>query len=120
MKLANKHIFVTGGAKGIGEAIVRDAATEGAAVSCIDIDVAGGEKLVAELSGLGQKVLFAKANVGSFEELRAAFNQAVSKFGEVTGVVNNAGVNSHADPVSMTDKEWDDFFAIDMKPVWLT
>lgn len=120
MKLANKHIFVTGGAKGIGEAIVRDAAAEGAAVSFIDIDVAGGEKLVAELSGLGQKVLFAKANVGSFEELRAAFNQAVSKFGEVTGVVNNAGVNSHADPVSMTDKEWDDFFAIDMKPVWLT
>jgi len=33
MKLANKHIFVTGGAKGIGEAIVRDAATESAAVN---------------------------------------------------------------------------------------
>ena len=45
---------------------------------------------------------------------------SVSKFGDVTGVVNNAGVNSHADPVTMTDKEWDDFFAIDMKPVWLT
>ena len=38
----------------------------------------------------------------------------------MSGVVNNAGVNSHADPVTMTDKEWDDFFAIDMKPVWLT
>jgi NAD(P)-dependent dehydrogenase (short-subunit alcohol dehydrogenase family) len=38
----------------------------------------------------------------------------------VTGVVNNAGVNSHADPVTMTDKEWDDFFDVDMKPVWLT
>jgi NAD(P)-dependent dehydrogenase (short-subunit alcohol dehydrogenase family) len=35
-------------------------------------------------------------------------------------VVNNAGVNSHADPVTMTDKEWDDFFDVDMKPVWLT
>jgi NAD(P)-dependent dehydrogenase (short-subunit alcohol dehydrogenase family) len=39
MKLANKHIFVTGGAKGIGAAIVQDAADEGAAVSFIDIDV---------------------------------------------------------------------------------
>jgi NAD(P)-dependent dehydrogenase (short-subunit alcohol dehydrogenase family) len=49
MKLANKHIFVTGGAKGIGEAIVRDAAIEGASVSFIDIDVTSGEKLVKEL-----------------------------------------------------------------------
>ncbi|MFY8231154.1 MAG: SDR family NAD(P)-dependent oxidoreductase, partial [Candidatus Nanopelagicus sp.] len=83
MKLANKHIFVTGGAKGIGEAIVRDSAAEGAAVSFIDIDVASGEKLATELSGAGQKVFFAKANVSSFEELKTAFNQAVSKFGEV-------------------------------------
>ena len=120
MKLASKHIFVTGGAKGIGEAIVRDAASEGAAVSFIDIDVTAGEKLAAELNNAGQKALFVKANVASFDELKSAFNEAVSKFGEVTGVVNNAGVNSHADPVTMTDKEWDDFFAIDMKPVWLT
>ena len=120
MKLANKHIFVTGGAKGIGEAIVRDAAAEGASVSFIDIDLTAGEKLASEIYNAGQKAFFAKANVANFEELKSAFNQAVSKFGEVTGVVNNAGVNSHADPVTMTDKEWDDFFAIDMKPVWLT
>lgn len=49
MKLASKHIFVTGGAKGIGEAIVRDAISEGAKVSFVDIDVAAGEKLSAEL-----------------------------------------------------------------------
>jgi len=120
MKLASKHIFVTGGAKGIGEAIVRDAAAEGASVSFIDIDVTAGEKLASELNNAGKKVIFVKANVANFDELKSAFNEALSKFGEVTGVVNNAGVNSHADPVTMTDKEWDDFFAIDMKPVWLT
>lgn len=120
MKLANKHIFVTGGAKGIGEAIVRDAANEGGTVSFVDIDVLAGEKLMNELVESGKKVAFFKADVANFEELKSAFTQAVSKFSDVTGVVNNAGVNSHADPVSMTDKEWDDFFAIDMKPVWLT
>ena len=120
MKLANKHIFVTGGAKGIGEAIVRDAAAEGAKVSFIDIDVAVGEKLAAELSATGKQVAFVKADVASFEQLKSAFEQVVAKFGNVTGVVNNAGVNAHADPVTMTDKQWDDFFAIDMKPVWLT
>lgn len=120
MKLANKHIFVTGGAKGIGEAIVRDTAAESASVTFIDIDDNAGNKLAAELISGGKNVTYFHANVADFEQLKNAFESGVSKFGEVTGVVNNAGVNSHADPVTMTDKEWDDFFAIDMKPVWLT
>ena len=120
MKLAGEHIFVTGGAKGIGEAIVRDAANEGAKVSFVDIDGAAAEKLASELSAKGAQVAFIKASVANFDELSAAFKAVVAKFGDVTGVVNNAGVSSHADPVTMTDKEWDDFFAVDMKPVWLT
>ena len=117
MKLSGHHIFVTGGAKGIGEAIVRDCLAEGAKVSFVDIDVKSGEKLAAEL---GSSVKFVKASVASFAELSKAFSEVTAAFGEVTGVVNNAGVNSHADPVTMTDQEWEDFFAIDMKPVWLT
>lgn len=117
MKLSGHHIFVTGGAKGIGEAIVRDCLAEGAKVSFVDIDVKNGEKLAAEL---GSSVKFVKASVASFAELSKAFGEVTAAFGEVTGVVNNAGVNSHADPVTMTDQEWEDFFAIDMKPVWLT
>ena len=117
MKLSGHHIFVTGGAKGIGEAIVRDCLAEGAKVSFVDIDVKNGEKLVTEL---GSSVKFVKASVASFAELSKAFTEVTAAFGEVTGVVNNAGVNSHADPVTMTDQEWEDFFAIDMKPVWLT
>ena len=117
MKLSGHHIFVTGGAKGIGEAIVRDCLNEGAKVTFIDIDVAAGEKLAAQL---GASVKFVKASVASFAQLSTAFNEATTAFGAVTGVVNNAGINSHADPVTMTDKEWDDFFDVDMKPVWLT
>ena len=117
MKLTEHHIFVTGGAKGIGEAIVRDCLAEGAKVSFVDIDVSGGEKLASEL---GKSVKFIEASVASFAQLSKAFSEAVSTFGEITGVVNNAGVNSHADPVTMTDQEWEDFFAVDMKPVWLT
>jgi NAD(P)-dependent dehydrogenase (short-subunit alcohol dehydrogenase family) len=117
MKLTGHHIFVTGGAKGIGEAIVRDCLAEDAKVSFVDIDVSTGEKLASEL---GKSVKFIEASVASFAQLSKAFSEAVSTFGEITGVVNNAGVNSHADPVTMTDQEWEDFFAVDMKPVWLT
>ena len=120
MKLSGKHIFVTGGASGIGQAIVRDASAEGASVSFIDINKAAGEQLANELLAAGLNVLFAEANVADFDQLSNAFAKAVSKFGDVTGVVNNAGMAIHSDPVLMTDKEWDEFFAVDMKPVWLT
>ena len=63
MKLSGKHIFVTGGASGIGQAIVRDASAEGASVSFIDINKAAGEKLANELSAAGLNVLFVEAKI---------------------------------------------------------
>jgi NAD(P)-dependent dehydrogenase (short-subunit alcohol dehydrogenase family) len=78
MKLTGHHIFVTGGAKGIGEAIVRDCLAEGAKVSFIDIDVSTGEKLASEL---GKSVKFVEASVASFAQLSKAFSEAVSTFG---------------------------------------
>ena len=120
MKLSNDHILVTGGAKGIGAAIVLDAAQAGARVSFVDIDVAASEKYLGELKAAGHKVEFEKADVGNFADLEQAHKKLVSKQGDFTGVVNNAGVNSYADPVTMTDEEWDAFFAIDMKSIWHT
>jgi len=66
MKLANKHIFVTGGAKGIGAAIVQDAAGEGAAVSFIDIDVSAGENLAAQLNSFRKESIFYKGQCCQF------------------------------------------------------
>ena len=45
--------------------------------------------------------------------------EAVATLGPVTGLVNNAGRNSYADPVSMTESEWEDVFAVDLKAAWL-
>lgn len=120
MKLANQHIFVTGGAKGIGAAIVRDAALAGAKVSFVDIDIATSEAFTKDLRAEGFNVAFAHADVGDFADLQSAFNSLVEQFGNVTGVVNNAGVNSYADPVEMTDEEWDALFKVDLKSIWHT
>ena len=120
MKLPNDHILVTGGANGIGAAIVLDAAQAGARVSFVDIDVAGSEKYLGELRAAGHKVEFERADVGNFADVEQALKKLVAKQGDFTGVVNNAGVGSSADPVTMTDEEWDVFFAIDMKSIWHT
>jgi len=120
MKLPNDHILVTGGAKGIGAAIVLDAAQAGARVSFVDIDVAASEKYLGELRAAGHKVEFERADVGNFADLEQALKKLVAIHGDFTGVVNNAGVGSSADPVTMTDEEWDVFFAIDMKSIWHT
>jgi len=120
MKLKDQHIFVTGGAQGIGAAIVLDAVQSGARVSFVDLNVQQGEKYAAELKAKGYKVFFTRANVGDLDDLTKAHREIVSKLGDIDGVVNNAGVSSNADPVEMTTEEWDSFFSVELKSVWHT
>lgn len=118
-RLENEHIFVTGAAAGIGAAIVTKCAQEGAKVSFVDID-AKGEDFAAQLKADGFQAAFAQADVSNADQLAVAYKKVVDELGWVTGVVNNAGRNSYADPVTMTEKEWDDVFAVDLKSAWLT
>jgi NAD(P)-dependent dehydrogenase (short-subunit alcohol dehydrogenase family) len=120
MKLNNQHIFVTGGAQGIGGAIVLDAVQKGARVSFVDVKIEEGEKYAAELNRQGFEVFFTPANVGDLADLTRAHGEIVAKLGDVNGVVNNAGVSSNADPVEMTTEQWDAFFSVDLKSVWHT
>lgn len=120
MKLKNEHILVTGGATGIGAAIVLDAMQEGAKVSFCDINVPQGEAYAKELNAQGFQVFFHQADVGNFDSLKVAHDATVEHFGPVTGVVNNAGVNAYYDPVLMTNEEWESFFNVDLKSVWHT
>ena len=90
LHLSGKVIIVTGGAKGIGEAIVRLLAAEGAYPVIIDKDEAAGKKLVA---GILSRSLFLSADLNSPESCRRMVDQVVKHFGSIHGLVNNAGVN---------------------------
>ena len=120
MKLKDRHVFVTGGADGIGAGIVLDAAQEGAKVSFCDINVEKGEDYGRRLSERGLQNFFHQADVGSFESVERAHKASAAKFGVVNGLVNNAGVNASSDPVEMTNDEWERFFNVDLKSVWHT
>ncbi|MBF9025759.1 SDR family oxidoreductase [Rhodobacterales bacterium HKCCD6035] len=115
-RLEGAHILVTGGSRGIGAATVEKARDEGAYVSFVDVLRDEGEHLS---DSLGKDVMFREADICSPEALTTVLSEFHSAFGPITGLVNNAGRNSYADPVSMTEAEWDDFMSIDLKAAWL-
>lgn len=83
--LAGKIAFVTGGASGLGEAIARAYAGEGASVIIADIDAAGGEALAAELGAR-----FVHLDVTQ----EASWAQALAPFDRIDVLVNNAGITT--------------------------
>ncbi len=93
LQLNNKVILITGGAKGIGEAITRAAAEEGAIPVVIDRDEEAGRKIEKELAGAGINAKWISAELSVSDSCLQAVETAVEKYGRIDGLVNNAGVN---------------------------
>jgi L-fucose dehydrogenase len=93
LQLKGKVILVTGGAKGIGAAIVRECAREGAIPVIVDREEDAGVQLQSELHKLGLASEFVRTELTSAKACAAAVGSAVNKFGRLDALVNNAGVN---------------------------
>ena len=113
-RLAGKVAVVTGGAQGIGRAIVEKLTQEGARVSFLDLDEVGGAATARALA-----VSFTRADVTREGEVQAALAQVIGREGGLDVLVNNAGVNAYFDATAMTEAEWDTVFAVDLKGAWL-
>jgi 3alpha(or 20beta)-hydroxysteroid dehydrogenase len=88
-RLEGKVALVTGGASGIGEAIVRRFAFEGAAVVIADIALDGGKQLAAEL---GDRARFIPLDVTDQEQWKTAVAETLASFGRLDILVNDAGI----------------------------
>lgn len=93
LELANKTVLITGGAKGIGAAIVRTVVAEGATAVVVDRDKVAGQALVAELSSTGARATLVVADLNDAAQCRAAVEGAIDSTGRLDALVNNAGVN---------------------------
>ncbi|HWW21240.1 MAG TPA: 3-hydroxyacyl-CoA dehydrogenase [Steroidobacteraceae bacterium] len=89
MEIADRVFIVTGGASGLGEAVVRHLAARKARVLILDLDEARGRALVQEL---GAQTGFARTDVGSEVDVQAAVDRAMRDFGGLHGAVNCAGI----------------------------
>jgi acetoin reductase-like protein len=112
MKLKDKVAIVTGGARGIGEAIVRAYAKEGAKVVIADVETAKAEELAKDL---GAAAIAVKLDVRDKAQIDAALAKAVATFGGVDILVNNAGVFNMSPLSEVTEADFDRQFGINVR-----
>jgi glucose 1-dehydrogenase len=116
MSLHGKVAVVTGGNTGIGRAVVLALAKEGADIV---IDYIAGEDAEAEVEAavraLGDKVVGVKADVSKVEDLRTLVNTAVSSFGRLDIMVNNAGIETRTSVLDTTEDQYDKVLDINLK-----
>jgi NAD(P)-dependent dehydrogenase (short-subunit alcohol dehydrogenase family) len=106
LQLKNKIIVVTGGAKGIGEGIVKLLAQEGAIPVIIGRKEADNLKVVEGIEQAGGKAAQIEAELKDPKECERAVNEVVRQFGRIDGLVNNAGVN---DSIGLENGSYADF-----------
>lgn len=113
--LRTMPVIISGGATGIGEGIVRDFARQGSKVGFVDINVAAGEKLAAELLAEGHTVRFIACDVTN----TAAYKQAIETFerahGPCLALVNNAAHDERHRIANVTEEFWDNRIAVNLK-----
>jgi 3-oxoacyl-[acyl-carrier protein] reductase len=119
--LENKVVIVTGGSRGIGEAIVLKLAEQGANIAFTYVSDSSAERanaLAEKLSANGAKAKAYKSNAGVFAECETFVNDVVKEFGTVDVCVNNAGISKDNLLLRMTAEQWDEVMDINLKSVF--
>jgi NAD(P)-dependent dehydrogenase (short-subunit alcohol dehydrogenase family) len=98
LQLKDKVIIVTGGAKGIGEGIVRVLANEGAIPVIVGRNEEDNKKLQDEILAEGKQAFEVVAELTNPDECKKAVDAVIAKFNRIDAVVNNAGVNDGVVP----------------------
>lgn len=119
MSLKGKVAIVTGGAKGIGQAISLQLAKDGAAISVWDLDRAGLDETVAMIGKSGGRAIACVVDAASEEAIAAAVTRTRGELGPITILVNNAGITGAIGFQEMTTEMWDRMMAVNLKGPFL-
>lgn len=106
-KLESKVAVVTGASSGLGRAMAEKFLAEGASVIFSDVNQ-------IDVSQYGEKAMFFKCDVSKSEEVNALVVAAVDKFGRLDVMVNNAGIGTTGDVLTMTDEAWNKILGINL------
>lgn len=110
--LAERTVFVTGGASGLGEEFVRQFAAQGSRVGFIDIDATRGAQLAEEL---GSAVRFVPCDVRDLSELERVIAELTDELGPAQVLVNNAANDTRHTINDLDPAYWDDRMAVNLR-----
>ena len=114
--LDRTHVFVTGGASGIGASIVEAFLEHGALVSFVDIDDQSANTLCQNYSNAH----YQHCDIRNIDALQNAVSNAIERFGPISVLVNNAASDDRHDIESVTDAFWDNCQNINLRPHFFT
>lgn len=113
--LKNRHVYITGGGNGIGEAMVHEFHAQKAKVTFVDIDKDKGEKIADELQG---NISFHHVNLRDIDALQDSIKKAESQFGAIGCLVNNAARDTRYNIDEVTTEIWDEMQEINIRHVF--
>jgi 3-oxoacyl-[acyl-carrier protein] reductase len=121
MRLRGKIAIVTGAGSGFGEGIAKRFAEEGAKVVVNDIVAAGGERVAREIVEAGGRAKFCAGDVSMDADVAHLVAAAVTEFGDLHIVVNNAGTTHRNQPMlDVSEDEFDRIYRVNVKSLFLT
>ena len=118
-RFTDKVCLISGGSSGIGKATSLQLANEGAKLLIMNRDEEEGEKIVAEINGNGGEAIFLKTDVGIANDVKAAVEVAVGKWGRIDILINNAAKMTFKSITELTEEEWDEVMQVNLKSVFL-
>ncbi len=120
-KFSQKTVLITGGSKGIGSAIAKKMAAEGANVAFTYLSSeAKATALVEELKNQNVKAKSYQSNAALFSEAHALLKNVIQDFGQIDILVNNAGVARDQLLLRMQEKSWDEVLNTNLKSIFNT
>ena len=119
MRLEGKAAVVTGGGQGIGAAIARLFAAEGARLVLADLRSGPATGLVEEITSGGGEAVFVQADVTSDADCKRMIDTAIERFGCLDILVNNAGIAGKGTVTEASEELWDRVMAVNLKSIFL-
>lgn len=120
MRLKGKTALVTGAGGGLGGAIAKRFAIEGASVLCTDRDLARADATVSAILETGGTASAMMADIGDAADCEAQVAEAVERYGRIDIAVNNAGVSLHRLALETTLEDWERVLRINLTGSFLT
>src|SRR5512146_562216 len=119
ISLRGKSAVVTGGGSGLGEAVASALAAEGVAVAVVDLNADRAEAVAARLREHGAKAIAIQADVSDAGQIMRVVDTAVTTFGRVDYMINNAGTDYVIPITEMTVEQFDRVQAVNLRAAFV-